>query len=1071
MSETRRAGISGTVSAGLPAGDAEPTRENQAQALLECILNASADAIVGKALDGTIVAWNPAAETLYGYAAAEAVGRPDSVLTPPDRSGEAARIMDSIKRGESVARFETVRIRKDGVPIHVSLAVAPVRTNTGGITGAVMVARELGVRKRAAAFQLETEAKFRLLFQANPLPMWVRDCETLRFLEVNHAAVARYGYSRQEFLQLCITDIHPPEDLPLLLRNLARKRKGLEHYGPSRHRFKDGRVVEVEIASRLLGWNGRSACLVVAQDIGDRKRAAESLRESEERFRTAFEHAPHGMCLCGPDGRFLQVNAALSQMLGYSRRELLEGAWQRLTYPADMERSSQAMSQFLHGGADSVEFEKRYVHKNGSPIWVRLRISMVKDFHGAPTHFITHVEDIRERKGAEEVLRASEARFRALVENGLDVVFLLDRDGTVVYAGASALRVTGYPEDKITGRSIFEGVHPDHRERTREILARTLENPNDILGGEFLYLHKSGSWRWLGFTARNLLDQPDVRAIVVNAHDIDDRKHVMAELSNAKEAAEAASRAKSEFLANMSHEVRTPMNGVIGMNALLLDTDLTAEQREYAETARRSAEALLTVIDDILDFTKIEAGKLRIESVALDLGLIIEDVNEMLAVKAEEKNLDLLLEYPFGVPRHFIGDGGRIRQVVTNLVGNAIKFTSSGCVVVSVSCHGQAGRQAHMRVSVADTGIGIPEEKIGILFEQFSQVDGSTTRIYGGTGLGLAISKRLVNLMGGTIGVDSRVREGSTFWFTLPLQLESQPNPAPAATGELRGARVLIVDDNPVNCRVLCEQVKGWGMRDGSCASGQEALGALRAARLEADPYSIAIVDYQMPGMDGGTLAAAIKDDPATRDTVVVMLTSIGQSSDFRHFPRCDASVAKPIRQSHLLQAILTAWARRRGAAGVPAVSSAPAEAHRGAPRPVAETPAGRTIHILIAEDNAVNRRVAVRMVEKLGLRADVAADGREAVRLFEMLPYDLILMDCQMPNMDGYAAAREIRRLEPPGTHSLIIAMTAEAMAGSRERCLEAGMDDYITKPVSLDNLSAILDWWLHGIDTSPRP
>jgi CheY-like chemotaxis protein len=341
-------------------------------------------------------------------------------------------------------------------------------------------------------------------------------------------------------------------------------------------------------------------------------------------------------------------------------------------------------------------------------------------------------------------------------------------------------------------------------------------------------------------------------------------------------------------------------------------------------------------------------------------------------------------------------------------------------------------------------------------------VDGSTTRNYGGTGLGLAISKRLVNLMGGTIGVDSRIAQGSTFWFTLPLQLETQPYPAPASIDELRGTRVLIVDDNEVNRRVLHGQIAGWGVRDGSCASGEEALRVLHAACLEGDPYSIAIVDYQMPGMDGGTLAAAIKDNPATRDTMVVILTSVSHV-DMGRALWCDAYLVKPARQSQLLQTITNAWARRRCAGNAAAVPFVPAAARRAAVnRAASGAPGGRTVRILVAEDNAVNQRVAVRMVEKLGLRADVAADGREAIQLFGMLPYDLILMDCQMPNMDGYDASREIRRLEPPGGHALIVATTAEAMAGSRERCLEAGMDDYIAKPVRFDDLSAVLSKWL---------
>ncbi len=645
-------------------------------------------------------------------------------------------------------------------------------------------------------------------------------------------------------------------------------------------------------------------------------------------------------------------------------------------------------------------------------------------------------------------LAISEANHRRLLEHNADAIIVIDQDGIVHFINPAAEALLERPAEAILNTPL---AFPISIGKTSEVV---IPRKN----GEILVAEMRGvETTWEG--------EP---AVIASLRDITERKRTEETLQKAKEAAEAADQAKSDFLANMSHEIRTPMNGILGMVGLLLDSNLAQEQREHAETVRGCAESLLGIINEILDFSKIEGGKLDLEIIDFDLHPAVEESIEMFARQADEKKLELASLIYHDVPTALRGDPGRVRQVLNNLVGNALKFTEHGEVVLRVMLINQTATHATVKFAVSDTGIGVPAERMDRLFQTFSQVDASSTRKYGGTGIGLAISKKLTELMGGEIGVESELGKGSTFWFTIPFEKQAHDSmPVSQPRENLNGLRALIVDDNQTNRTILRHQLTSWGMKPHTAKDAHQALEMLKTAAEEERAYDIAVLDFQMPEMDGLTLAKEISLNPALTVTRLVLLTSVGRRGDGERARDVgvDAYLTKPVRQSQLHECLRTVL----GQPAKPKEIERPSLVTR---HTLVEAQHQTRSRILVAEDNPVNQKLIARLLEKMDYRADVAGNGIEALDALSRIQYVAVLMDCQMPEMDGFEATAEIRRRDrEKGSHMPIIAVTAHAMKGDRERCLAAGMDDYISKPVKADDLKATLERYLSPQKVSEQP
>jgi two-component system, sensor histidine kinase and response regulator len=914
-------------------------------------------------------------------------------------------------------------------------------------------------RKVAAEALLQTNGILSAVIEGTADSIFVKDLQG-RYLMMNPAGAKFVGKSVEEIFNKTDLELYPAETARQFIEADriildSGKTKIFEGTATARGLMRDYLVTK----SVYRNEQGKVIGLIgISHDITERKRAEEALRESEARFKNLFDDAPVAYHELDREGHIIRANLTEQRLLGYTAEEM-EG---RLAWDFIVEEVSQAaVAAKLSGTAPLHPVERTFKRKDGSLVPMLIQDQLIHDKDGNVTGIRSTLHDISERKQAEETLLQERIFLRTLIDNIPDTIYAKDRACRKIMANLADVRAMGVlSEAEVLGKDDF-AIFP--KELAEGFFAddQMVLRGQPVLNREDYFVDEKGEKRWLLTTkipSRDLNGQ--IIGLIGLGRDITERKTLELDLEQARDAALESARLKSEFLANMSHEIRTPMNGVIGMTGLLLDTELTEDQRDFAETIRSSGDALLTIINDILDFSKIEAGKLQFEILDFDLYNAVEGAVELLAERARDKKLELASLIYADVSRDLRGDPGRLRQILTNLIGNAVKFTEHGEVIVRAEKESETETDIVVRFSVSDTGIGISEAAQQTLFQAFTQADGSTTRKYGGTGLGLAISRQLVGLMGGEIGIISAPGEGSTFWFKA--QFDKQPAgrvlrqvSAPASLDKLR---VLIVDDNATNRKILSHQLSSWGITYEEADSGSRALELLQSAAAQGQAYELAILDLMMPGMDGFQLARAIKSDPATAGMQLVLLTSYGQRGDgaIAREAGVAAYLTKPVRQSQLFDCLMNI------------VGQTSVVPNRNVSREVAPTVTKHSLReinprslklILLAEDNMVNQKVAVRQLDKLGYRADAVANGREAIEALARIPYDLVLMDCQMPEMDGYAATAEIRRFEGAARHTKIVAMTANALEGDREKCLSAGMDDYISKPVRSEELAKVLE------------
>jgi len=1009
----------------------------------QSVLRSLREGVITTAPDGEILQVNPRWCEITGLAAHDVIGLgpPYPWWSPGDVAGGTAQLT-TLLTAESEVESDLVIRRPDGTDVEVLITAAPVRS-AAGLRMIVGTYRDLTERNRAADETRRAAEQLDHFFDISTDLLCIAGTDGY-FKRLNPAWERTFGYTVDELCARPYLEFIHPDDVSRTAAEAAEQASAgkVTVAFDNRYRCRDG-------SYRWLNWNatpipGIDMVYAVARDTTE-QRQADQARTLLAAIVDGTDDATIGMTL---DGTIVSWNPAAERNYGYLSADAIGQSIALVTAP-DRPVEMAEMLDRVARGIPVTHHNTVRLRKDGIQRQVEVTISPIRDGNGAVVAAASIARDITDRLKAEE-------RFRRLVLAAPDAMVIVDSGGSIVLVNEQTERLFGYPAAELVGQPIEMLVPQQLRDRHAGHRSGYFAAPQVRrmgLGLELSGLRRDGSEFPIEISLAPL-DTDEGTMASAAIRDISERRHAERALATARDEALAAAQLKSQFVAMVSHEIRTPMNGVIGLTALLLDTPLQPAQQRYAQAIRSSGRALLTIINDILDFSKIEAGKIIIVEADFGLDELLESVVQVAAQASGDKDLEIVGYYPPSLPVAVRGDAGRLRQALLNLLGNAVKFTEHGEIVIRATPATTDAPDSGPQVSFAviDTGIGIAPHDLPLLFKAFSQVDASANRQFGGTGLGLPIASQLVELMGGQLDVQSQPGQGSQFSFTIPLA----PQPGPPAGRVLPGSflsarRLLIVDDNATCRQLISEHVSAWGMDPTAVADGHTALDLLREAAEHQQPFVVALIDQHMPGLSGVHLSQRIIADPAIAATKLVLLSSGSyQDDEATAAAGAVAVLPKPLCPSQIYNCLLAVLD--------PGAAAAARQAPPASKRNRARSDRGM---VLLAEDNEINQMVAADNLSLLGYRVDIARNGMEAVQLATTKPYKAILMDCQMPKMDGYAATAELRRKERPGQRVPIIAMTAGALAEDKRRCLAAGMDDYLTKPIDPDQLRAALSRW----------